>query len=720
MPYKVKGQCIYKKDTGKKVGCTKGSVDKYLAALHANVDESSLNENLNYVDMFNKDFFLVRIPFLSDYKFFDRKNGIEAQRVIFHENVDKLYKGDIIKFKQFNVSSEFIFYFQKIDDRTFYHFIIKNQFHPMLDDNSLNPLEEKVLMMGIKSIGEKLSYSEELMVKDNQSIDEDKLDEIFNNINGILFKVEEESKSNDTPLFEGNTIKGGKADKMTAKDIADKFKLPVSKINAQITKGVKIEIEHTDNKQRATEIAMDHISEFPDYYDRLETMEKDANKKWENGKEKTNEDIKSSVSAALLGLSLMGNPQTTKGANITPMSQTQTQKVLARVTIEGSQPISNPDLDLVHGILGSNRLQDDFAERVEDELKNQVNNGNKPDVANIQIKTYVQGDKIITKASCDIVQSVDGIAYTHFTTRGSIGSDYVQRHDIQINGLVGRLENYYGGVAKQVGNPIQISFKINGNVISYKQSFFVSSDVKNIKNNQTTQQITGTDINDLRDKLNTETRNIYIDVNSINVDMKNYKVSYRTGDVGIHKISLLFDDSGNLEDRLKNIKAKNATFKEIKKGKINNIDWVISVIPYEEIKMKEMNESQKQLIKRLLHEELEEGKFSRAFGTAAMAAATMMSPEMQADTPKPPIESSEYKLGITKNTDGTYISKAKTDGPTKEMAKNLAINKAKVQIANALNLEISDLEFDVLPNELYEKGKNNIICTVQILVRVIK
>lgn len=39
MPYKVKGKCVYKKDTGKKVGCTKGSVKDYLAALHANVDK---------------------------------------------------------------------------------------------------------------------------------------------------------------------------------------------------------------------------------------------------------------------------------------------------------------------------------------------------------------------------------------------------------------------------------------------------------------------------------------------------------------------------------------------------------------------------------------------------------------------------------------------------------------------------------------------------------
>lgn len=47
MPYKVKGKCIYKKDSGAKVGCTKGSVDKYLAALHANANESVEDELVN-------------------------------------------------------------------------------------------------------------------------------------------------------------------------------------------------------------------------------------------------------------------------------------------------------------------------------------------------------------------------------------------------------------------------------------------------------------------------------------------------------------------------------------------------------------------------------------------------------------------------------------------------------------------------------------------------
>jgi len=41
MPYEARGKCVYKKDGGAKVGCTNGSVKKYLAALHANANEST-------------------------------------------------------------------------------------------------------------------------------------------------------------------------------------------------------------------------------------------------------------------------------------------------------------------------------------------------------------------------------------------------------------------------------------------------------------------------------------------------------------------------------------------------------------------------------------------------------------------------------------------------------------------------------------------------------
>lgn len=50
MPYKAKGRCVYRADTGKKVGCTKGPVKKYLAALHANVPDAK-NESKNNTTM---------------------------------------------------------------------------------------------------------------------------------------------------------------------------------------------------------------------------------------------------------------------------------------------------------------------------------------------------------------------------------------------------------------------------------------------------------------------------------------------------------------------------------------------------------------------------------------------------------------------------------------------------------------------------------------------
>ena len=48
MPYTTSGKCVYKKkrdgSRGEKVGCTDGSVKKYLKALYANVDEKLTKE----------------------------------------------------------------------------------------------------------------------------------------------------------------------------------------------------------------------------------------------------------------------------------------------------------------------------------------------------------------------------------------------------------------------------------------------------------------------------------------------------------------------------------------------------------------------------------------------------------------------------------------------------------------------------------------------------
>jgi hypothetical protein len=72
-------------------------------------------------------------------------------------------------------------------------------------------------------------------------------------LKNIVFSEEEE-------------IKGGKADKMSPKDLADKHNVDVKEIEKEIRVGTKIEMEHTDSKKLAKEIAMDHIVEFADYY----------------------------------------------------------------------------------------------------------------------------------------------------------------------------------------------------------------------------------------------------------------------------------------------------------------------------------------------------------------------------------------------------------------------------------------------------------------------
>lgn len=50
MPYEIRGKCIYRKDTGAKVGCTKGDVHKYMAALQMHAHESE-DKGLNEVRM---------------------------------------------------------------------------------------------------------------------------------------------------------------------------------------------------------------------------------------------------------------------------------------------------------------------------------------------------------------------------------------------------------------------------------------------------------------------------------------------------------------------------------------------------------------------------------------------------------------------------------------------------------------------------------------------
>jgi hypothetical protein len=67
------------------------------------------------------------------------------------------------------------------------------------------------------------------------------------------------------PTKHEDTIPGGKGDKLKTTDVdPDQLKL-----------GVSVEMEHTTNRDIATEIALDHLAEDPKYYTRLKKVHKE-------------------------------------------------------------------------------------------------------------------------------------------------------------------------------------------------------------------------------------------------------------------------------------------------------------------------------------------------------------------------------------------------------------------------------------------------------------
>jgi hypothetical protein len=75
-------------------------------------------------------------------------------------------------------------------------------------------------------------------------------------------------------LFIEDEIEGGLADQYTCEQIANKHNVSLEDIMNQLYKGIEVEMEHTDDKELAKEIAKDHLTEYPYYYDELEKMEK--------------------------------------------------------------------------------------------------------------------------------------------------------------------------------------------------------------------------------------------------------------------------------------------------------------------------------------------------------------------------------------------------------------------------------------------------------------
>ena len=222
-------ECVYKKGTGKKVGCTTGDVDDYLGALHANVKTEELEELNESLIAVGRDKMFAAIINIKDSIKNNAVNTSDAVKTIIKsiKTGEELTKEQKIKI-----------------------------------GNDLKTL--------LKSLG----YGAVFMLPGGS---------VFIITFNLIKKLMDKKKLN-----ESNKLKGGKADKMTPKKIADKFDVDVKGVKKQIEYGTCVECEHTDDKEKAKEIATDHVSEFPDYYNRLDKMEKQAEKHW-GKKEKTNE-----------------------------------------------------------------------------------------------------------------------------------------------------------------------------------------------------------------------------------------------------------------------------------------------------------------------------------------------------------------------------------------------------------------------------------------------
>jgi hypothetical protein len=76
------------------------------------------------------------------------------------------------------------------------------------------------------------------------------------------------------PFTENDLLSGGLADRKTLMDIALHHGVPIQIIKSEFDKGLKVEMEHTNDPKIAAEIAMDHLWESSTYYSDLISIEK--------------------------------------------------------------------------------------------------------------------------------------------------------------------------------------------------------------------------------------------------------------------------------------------------------------------------------------------------------------------------------------------------------------------------------------------------------------
>jgi len=103
------------------------------------------------------------------------------------------------------------------------------------------------------------------------------------------------------------------------------------------------------------------------------------------------------------------------------------QTITLPLQISDTFETKNGDLDAVHNLKGLETKIDRALEQI-------YNQGINPKMYDVKLKVVRNGNTYTTTSSLTIDKSDDGKAWTGFASRGSIGDDYVDRADGQIDG----------------------------------------------------------------------------------------------------------------------------------------------------------------------------------------------------------------------------------------------------------------------------------------------
>jgi hypothetical protein len=245
-----------------------------------------------------------------------------------------------------------------------------------------------------------------------------------------------------------------------------------------------------------------------------------------------------------------------------------------------TQPYPNPNWDTVHGF-SLKASDDDLEYNVGLKLKSGDYR-----VVDVRISTTINGNTIETKGDVDLeMVKPNEVPHKYFTTRGAIGipgvvnksgQTYLDRYDININGIEGRLKAHYKSNIIKTFGPFHIS--IVGDSHKYKQIFYaIEQTPTNTSNATTPTTIKANSMNELRTKLQTETKNISIDPNTITFNSSDFSVSFNPGNTMIKSMSIIYDNEEQLDNRITNILLpKNPTMVVAKKDTSNTaLQWAI-------------------------------------------------------------------------------------------------------------------------------------------------